>query len=124
MHLDLAPARTLQQLAQHLALFRGLRALGGLGFPVLVGVSRKSMIGQLTGRPVHRRLAGGLALATLAADAGVRIVRTHDVAASCDALKMVAAINERATRTSAGKMSAPTASAARWAWHRSRRTSC
>jgi dihydropteroate synthase len=84
-------------LAHNLALFRGLRGLVGLGFPVLVGVSRKSMIGQVTGRPVHRRLAGGLALATLAADAGARIVRTHDVTASCDALKMVAAINERAT---------------------------
>jgi dihydropteroate synthase len=84
-------------LEHNLALFRGLRGLVRLGFPVLVGVSRKSMIGQVTGRPVHRRLAGGLALATLAADAGARIVRTHDVAASCDALKMVAAINERAT---------------------------
>lgn len=84
-------------LEHNLALFRGLRTLAGLGFPVLVGVSRKSMIGQLTHRPVHRRLAGGLALATLAANAGASIVRTHDVAATCDALKMVAAINERAT---------------------------
>ena len=84
-------------LGHNLALFRGLRALVGLGFPVLVGVSRKSMIGQITHRAVHRRLAGGLALATLAADAGASIVRTHDVAATCDALKMVAAINERAT---------------------------
>ena len=85
-------------LAHNLALFRGLRELAALGLPVLVGVSRKSMIGQVTGRPVHRRLAGGLALATLAADAGVSIVRTHDVAACCDALKMVAAVNEGATR--------------------------
>ena len=82
----------------NLALFRGLRELAALGLPVLVGVSRKSMIGQVTGRPVHRRLAGGPALATLAADAGVSIVRTHDVAACCDALKMVAAVNEGATR--------------------------
>jgi len=81
-------------LEHNLALFRDLRALVARGFPVLVGVSRKAMIGQVTGRPVHRRLAGGLALATLAANAGASIVRTHDVAASCDALKMVAAINE------------------------------
>jgi dihydropteroate synthase len=54
------------------------------------------MIGQLTGRPAHRRVAGGLALATLAADAGVKVVRTHDVAATCDALRVVAAINRTA----------------------------
>jgi dihydropteroate synthase len=84
-------------LEHNLALFRGLRELVALGLPVLVGVSRKSMIGQVTGRPVHRRLAGGLALATLAADAGVSIVRTHDVAACCDALRMVAAVNEGVT---------------------------
>jgi dihydropteroate synthase len=83
-------------LAHNLALFRGLRALTALGYPVLVGVSRKSMIGQLTGRPAHRRVAGGLALATLAADAGVKVVRTHDVAATCEALRVVAAINRMA----------------------------
>jgi len=80
-------------LAHNLELFRGLRSLACLGYPVLLGVSRKSLIGHLTGRPVHRRMAGGLALATLAADAGVKIVRTHDVAASCDVLRVVAAIN-------------------------------
>lgn len=84
-------------LEHNLLLFRSLREVVALGLPVLVGVSRKSMIGQVTGRPVHRRLAGGLALATLAADAGVSIVRTHDVAACCDALKMVAAVNEGVT---------------------------
>jgi dihydropteroate synthase len=83
-----------KNLVHNLALFRALPALAELGYPVLVGLSRKSMIGQLTGRPVHRRLAGGLALATLAASAGVKIVRTHDVGASFDALRMVAAINE------------------------------
>jgi dihydropteroate synthase len=80
---------------QHnLTLFNGLPELLALGYPVLIGVSRKSMIGQVLGRPVRARLAGGLALATLGAKAGVGVVRTHDVAATCDALAMVAAIRD------------------------------
>lgn len=81
-------------LHHNLALFRGLKTLLEPGIPLLIGVSRKSMIGDVLGRPVARRLAGGLALATLAAEAGVRLVRTHDVAATCDALAMVAATRE------------------------------
>ena len=83
-------------LAHNLALLADLPVLAGCGYPVLVGMSRKSMVGAITGRTVRGRLAGGLALATLAAHAGARIVRSHDVAATCDALKVVAAVNEGA----------------------------
>jgi len=79
-------------LAHNLALFRGLGRLAQLGVPLLVGVSRKSMIGALTGRPVEQRLAGGLALGTLAAWAGARVIRSHDVAATRDALAVTAAL--------------------------------
>lgn len=79
-------------LEHNLLLMRGLARFAGLGVPLLVGVSRKSMIGALTGRPVAERLAGGLALATLAAQAGAAIIRSHDVAATRDALEVTAAV--------------------------------
>lgn len=75
-------------LAHNLALLRGLPALARLGRPLLVGLSRKSMIGALTGRPPGERLAGGLALALAAVEGGARIIRTHDVAETVDALKV------------------------------------
>ena len=81
-------------LHHNLTLFRGLETLLEPGVPLLIGVSRKSMIGDVLARPVARRLAGGLALATLAAEIGVRLVRTHDVAATSDALAMVVATRE------------------------------
>jgi dihydropteroate synthase len=62
------------------------------GLPLLVGVSRKSMIGQLLNRPVDQRLSGGLALAVLAVQAGARIIRVHDVAQTVDALRMTEAV--------------------------------
>lgn len=69
-----------------------LRAIGRmrdeLGLPVLAGVSRKSMIGALTGKPVEQRLAGSLAGALAAVAHGARIVRVHDVAETVDALKV------------------------------------
>jgi dihydropteroate synthase len=79
-------------LEHNLSLFRDLPGLVGLGYPVLIGVSRKSMIGRILGRETRQRLAGGLALATLAAREGVAIVRTHDVRATRDVLAMVAAV--------------------------------
>lgn len=63
-----------------------------LQLPMLVGMSRKSMIGQLTGRPVAERLAGSLAAALAAADRGADIIRVHDVAATVDALKVRCAL--------------------------------
>ncbi|MCP5322032.1 MAG: dihydropteroate synthase [Pseudomonadales bacterium] len=83
-------------LAHNLALVRYLPVLAHCGYPLLVGMSRKSMIGRITARTVRGRLPGGLALATLAAHAGARIVRSHDVAATCDALKVVAAVDQGA----------------------------
>jgi len=72
----------------NLALLGGLRRLSQTGLPVLVGLSRKSMLGRLLGRPVEQRLAGSLALALAAVAAGARIVRVHDVAETFDALKV------------------------------------
>ena len=65
-----------------------------LGRPILIGVSRKSTVGAITGRPVGERFAGSLALATLAAWHGAAIIRAHDVAGTVDALKVVAALRE------------------------------
>jgi len=78
---------------QHnLTLLRGLPQLARLGAPLLAGLSRKSMVGTLTGRAGGERLYGSLALAVWAALSGARIIRAHDVAATVDALKVVAAI--------------------------------
>ena len=62
------------------------------GTPLLVGLSRKAMVGTLTGRPPAERVYGSVALAVLAALRGARIVRVHDVAATVDALKVTAAV--------------------------------
>jgi len=79
-------------LEHNLRLLAGLMRLAPAGVPVLVGLSRKSMIGQLTGRPVGERLAGSVALAALAVERGASIVRTHDVAATLDAVRIAAAL--------------------------------
>ena len=85
-------------LEHNLDLLAGLDRLAALGFPVMAGLSRKSMIGQVTGRPVGERLAGSVALATLAALGGARIIRAHDVAATVDAAKIAAALAARQGR--------------------------
>jgi dihydropteroate synthase len=78
---------------QHnLQLLQGLPRLVGLGLPLLVGLSRKSMIQHLIGRPVAERLPASLALAVLAVERGAAIIRTHDVAATADALAMWTAL--------------------------------
>ena len=82
-----------KDLAHNLALLRGLRSLGAAAPPLLVGLSRKAMLGTLTQRPAGERAAGSVALAVIAALNGARIVRAHDVAATVDALKVVAAVN-------------------------------
>ena len=78
---------------QHnIRLLANLEALQVLQLPILVGLSRKGMLGTLTGRSVGDRLAGGLAAAVLAVARGAHIVRTHDVGPTVDALKVAAAV--------------------------------
>ena len=81
-------------LAHNLSLFRHMQALHGLHLPLLVGVSRKSMIGKVLGREVDQRLAGSLALAALAVQQGAHILRVHDVAETVDVLRMLEAVAE------------------------------
>jgi dihydropteroate synthase len=80
-------------LAHNLGLLSGLEVLCSLGLPILVGLSRKSMIGALTGRPVSQRLAGSLAAAVIAVERGARLVRVHDVAPTVDALRVAWALH-------------------------------
>ena len=79
-------------LQQNLSLFRALPTLVAEGLPVMVGVSRKSMIGALLNKPVEQRIYGSAALAVLAAQAGAAIIRVHDVVATVDSLKMLEAV--------------------------------
>jgi dihydropteroate synthase len=76
----------------NLELLRRLDELTRGDLPVLVGVSRKSIVGRLTGRATGDRLAGSVALAALAAERGAAIVRAHDVAATVDAVRVGAAL--------------------------------
>ncbi|MDO4905116.1 MAG: dihydropteroate synthase [Lautropia sp.] len=78
-------------LAHNLAMFGGLRQWAAVA-PVLVGVSRKSMLGTITGQPVDRRLAASLAAALAAVQAGADVVRVHDVAETVQALAVWSAI--------------------------------
>ncbi|MEM1412276.1 MAG: dihydropteroate synthase, partial [Pseudomonadota bacterium] len=75
----------------NLALLRSLPRLCRHGFPVLAGLSRKSILQALTGRAVEYRLAGSLALALAAARGGAGIIRVHDVAETVDALRVMGA---------------------------------
>lgn len=79
-------------LQHNLVLLAQLPQLAATGYPVLAGLSRKSMLAALTGRAVHERLAGSLALATAAVLGGARIVRAHDVAETCDAVRVAEAV--------------------------------
>jgi len=69
-----------------------MRNLGALGYPVLIGLSRKTMIGAVTGKPVDQRVAGSVAGALAAAARGAAIVRVHDVAQTADALAVWEAV--------------------------------
>jgi dihydropteroate synthase len=79
-------------LEHNLELLRGLKGITQSEWPVLVGLSRKSIVGTLTGRRSGDRLYGSIALAVISALNGARIIRAHDVAATVDALKIVAAM--------------------------------
>jgi dihydropteroate synthase len=82
--------------AQTVAVLRGLPAVRALGRPVLLAVSRKDFVGALTGRPPRDRLAGTLAAIGFALDAGVHVLRVHDVAAVADYLAVRAALRGEA----------------------------
>jgi dihydropteroate synthase len=79
-------------LAHNIALLRGLGVFTALGVPLLAGLSRKSMLGAITGQPVEQRLAASVAAAMLAVQHGASIVRAHDVRATVDALKVWQAV--------------------------------
>jgi dihydropteroate synthase len=78
----------------NLQLLAGLPVLAAQGLPLLVGLSRKSLIGKLLGRDVDQRLPASLALAVLAAERGASLIRTHDVAETADAVAMFTAMKE------------------------------
>ena len=81
--------------ARHnLELLRGLCRLSELCLPILIGLSRKALLGRITGRDVNNRLAGSVSAAVLAAERGAAIVRVHDVAATRDALLVLRAVTD------------------------------
>lgn len=81
-------------LAHNLALLARLPELADLGLPMLVGLSRKSMLGELLNRGVEERLPGSLALAMVAAERGAAIIRVHDVAATKDVFTVLDAVKK------------------------------
>jgi dihydropteroate synthase len=81
-----------KRLEDNLQLLQKLDAFTSLGRPVVAGLSRKSMIGQITGLPVDRRIHASVAAAVLAADRGASLLRVHDVAATVEALAMWSAL--------------------------------
>ena len=81
-----------KSLQHNLKLLHHLDRISQLGVPVLVGISRKSMLGKITGQAVDQREYAGLAAHVLAVMRGARILRVHDVAACQDALKIIQAV--------------------------------
>jgi len=82
-------------LEHNLQLLRRLRDLAVDGLPLLAGLSRKSIVGKLIGRPQGERVYGSIALAVIAAQNGASIIRAHDVAATVDALRALAAVEDK-----------------------------
>jgi len=83
-------------LEHNLALLKQLDTFGAVGYPVLVGMSRKTMLGAITGRDVSERVVVGAAAALLAVQRGANIVRTHDVGVTRDVLRLWAALEANA----------------------------
>lgn len=79
-------------LQHNIELFQAIPRLCALGYPLLVGISRKSMLGQITGNPALQRMPASIVAAVLAARQGAAILRVHDVSETADALKTVAAL--------------------------------
>ncbi len=81
-----------KKIEHNLELLGALKGFAGLARPLLVGASRKSFLGKIPGAEPQRRLAAGLACACLAVEAGVQIIRTHDVVETVQAVRMTEAI--------------------------------
>ena len=82
-----------KSLEHNLTMLSQFQAFSSLGYPVLAGISRKSMLGKITGKDTQDRLAPSVAAAIMAADRGAMIVRVHDVPETVDSLKLWEAIN-------------------------------
>ncbi len=83
-----------KSLLHNLTLLRRLGELGDIGLPLLVGISRKSMIGAILDAPVEARTHGSVAAAVIAAQQGARVIRSHDVRATVDAVRIVDAVRD------------------------------
>lgn len=81
-------------LEHNLSLVKHLSSFTRMGLPLLVGISRKSMIGRILDKPVHERLYGSLTFAILAAWQGATIIRAHDIAATQEALRIIDAVHQ------------------------------
>ena len=82
-----------KSLEHNLKMLKNFAEFSNLGLPVLAGISRKSMLGKLTGKDTNERVAASIAAAVMAADQGANIVRVHDVSETVDALKLWEAVN-------------------------------
>ena len=82
-----------KSLEHNLKMLNKFASFSSLGYPVLAGISRKSMIGKVTGKDTNERVAPSIAAAIMAADRGARIVRVHDVPETVDALKLWEAVH-------------------------------
>lgn len=91
-------------LQHNLLLLNHLDAFAGLELPLLVGMSRKSMIGSVLNKPVEERLYGSLALAVMAVQKGAGIIRVHDVGPTMDALRMAVAVMQVSPDQEEGKI--------------------
>jgi dihydropteroate synthase len=91
--------------AHNREMLAGLQRLANLGQPLLVGLSRKSTLGEITGRQVGERLAASIAAALIAAQRGARIVRVHDVAATRDAIAVWESVRDATTTMQTGGQS-------------------
>lgn len=84
-----------KSVAHNLALLRELASLAELGYPVMAGLSRKSLLGAITNRPARERMPASVAATLLAVERGAGIVRVHDVAATRDALAVLEAVGAK-----------------------------
>ncbi len=82
-----------KSLEHNLKMLANFISFSSLGYPVLAGISRKSMIGKVTGKETNERISTSIAAAIMAADRGAKLVRVHDVPETVDALKLWAAVN-------------------------------